>query len=66
MSIRVEKHSGMVEFITDGHARLCVYQDDHAKFLQISTEGVWYVSKTDIDQMIAILTTIRGMLDGKS
>lgn len=64
MSIRVEKHSGTVEFITDGHARLCVFTDNDTP--RISTEGTWYVSKTDIDQMVAILTTIRGMLDGKS
>lgn len=66
MSIRVEKYSWLVEFITNNNASLCVYQDDHAKLPQISTNGTWYVSKTDIDQMIAILTTIRGMLDGKS
>lgn len=66
MSVRIEKHPGMVEFITDGHARLCVCTNADAKYPQISTEGTWYVSQTDIDQMIAILTTIRGMLDGKS
>ena len=66
MSVRIEKYDGVVEFITNNNARLCVSTDAGAKYPEISTGGTWIVSKTDIDQMIAILTTIRGMLDGKS